>query len=157
MLLGVGVLVTAALSWGVTRFGLFSPSRPLIREVSEKTLDGLAPKSPVHAADAKAWLSKGFDDAELTAFDDRCTHLGCRYTWDKTTDRYVCPCHGSEFAPNGAVLRGPAVKPLDRLYPVKTNDEPAYRLLEKPPATAGSALSAQRVSLSSSRRPRRSS
>lgn len=149
----VGGLITAALAWGAARFGLSSPSRRLIREVSEETVDGLQPKSPVHAARAEAWLSKGFDDAGLTAFDDRCTHLGCRYTWNKTTDRYVCPCHGSEFDPMGAVLRGPATKPLSRLYPVKETGEPIYRLVEKPPTKAAGA---QPISASPPRRARKS-
>lgn len=35
-----------------------------------------------------------------------CTHLGCVV---KATDKgFDCPCHGSTFGPDGAVLRGPA-------------------------------------------------
>ena len=43
-----------------------------------------------------------------------CTHTGCIVNWNGTDPRaaFVCPCHGSQFAPGGAVLRGPAEKPL---------------------------------------------
>jgi cytochrome b6-f complex iron-sulfur subunit len=39
-----------------------------------------------------------------------CTHLGCIV---KATDNgFDCPCHGSKFAKDGSVLKGPAPKPL---------------------------------------------
>ncbi len=40
----------------------------------------------------------------------RCTHFGCEVAWKD--DRYVCPCHGAEFDAAGAVLKGPAKRPL---------------------------------------------
>lgn len=45
------------------------------------------------------------------AFVPRCTHAGCRVTVGvgNTID---CPCHGSTFALDGAVTRGPAAQPL---------------------------------------------
>ena len=42
----------------------------------------------------------------------RCTHLGCQP--DPIGDRFVCPCHGSEYDLEGAVLQGPAERPLIR-------------------------------------------
>jgi cytochrome b6-f complex iron-sulfur subunit len=39
-----------------------------------------------------------------------CTHRGCEV--EVHGSRYVCPCHGSEFSPDGAVLEGPAERPL---------------------------------------------
>jgi len=39
-----------------------------------------------------------------------CTHLGC--TVEPKADGFACPCHGSRYDPAGAVLRGPAQKPL---------------------------------------------
>ncbi|AKK27121.1 ubiquinol-cytochrome c reductase iron-sulfur subunit [Mycobacterium sp. EPa45] len=45
------------------------------------------------------------------SFVARCTHAGC--TLSSVTDGTLdCPCHGSRFGLDGAVLRGPAVTPL---------------------------------------------
>ena len=43
-----------------------------------------------------------------------CTHLGCIVHWNSTEQCWDCPCHGSHFAPDGAVLNGPALAPLER-------------------------------------------
>ena len=49
---------------------------------------------------------------EVHAFTAVCTHQGC--TVDTVADGIIqCPCHGSRFdASTGAVVRGPAAKPL---------------------------------------------
>lgn len=41
-----------------------------------------------------------------------CTHLGC--TVDIAGPQLVCPCHGSTYARDGTVLRGPAERALQR-------------------------------------------
>eukprot|EP00933_Yihiella_yeosuensis_P051609 TRINITY_DN4958_c0_g1_i1.p1 TRINITY_DN4958_c0_g1~~TRINITY_DN4958_c0_g1_i1.p1 ORF type:complete len:248 (+),score=36.57 TRINITY_DN4958_c0_g1_i1:68-745(+) len=37
-----------------------------------------------------------------------CTHLGCVVPWDKSRNKFCCPCHGSQYDNNGKVVRGPA-------------------------------------------------
>jgi nitrite reductase/ring-hydroxylating ferredoxin subunit len=60
----------------------------------------------------------------LLAVDDTCTHAGCSLAdgeLDGTT--ITCPCHGSRFdAETGAVLRGPAERPV-RSWSVRAEGE----------------------------------
>lgn len=66
------------------------------------------------------------DDGSHAALSPICTHLGC--TVDIAGARLVCPCHGSTYARDGSVLRGPAERAL-RSYPVETRaDEILVRL-----------------------------
>ncbi len=37
-----------------------------------------------------------------------CTHLGCVVPWDSGANKFICPCHGSQYDTNGKVVRGPA-------------------------------------------------
>ena len=41
-----------------------------------------------------------------------CTHSGCEVAWNSTEQCWDCSCHGSHFAPDGAVVNGPAVLAL---------------------------------------------
>lgn len=52
-----------------------------------------------------------FRDAEgVYAISRVCTHLGCIV--NTAGDDFECPCHGSRFAGDGRVLKGPAPRPL---------------------------------------------
>ncbi|ERT04129.1 cytochrome b6-f complex iron-sulfur subunit 1 [Lyngbya aestuarii BL J] len=37
-----------------------------------------------------------------------CTHLGCVVPWNGSEDKFICPCHGSQYNAQGKVVRGPA-------------------------------------------------
>jgi glycine/D-amino acid oxidase-like deaminating enzyme/nitrite reductase/ring-hydroxylating ferredoxin subunit len=51
-------------------------------------------------------------DGKLHTHSAACTHLGCTVHWNSTEQCWDCPCHGSHFAPDGAVLNAPAISPL---------------------------------------------
>ncbi|TVQ20576.1 MAG: cytochrome b6-f complex iron-sulfur subunit [Leptolyngbya sp. DLM2.Bin15] len=47
---------------------------------------------------------------------DNCTHLGCTFPWNPLDQQFQCPCHGSLYAPDGSVVRGPAPLPLKLVH-----------------------------------------
>ena len=49
---------------------------------------------------------------QLIAVNPKCTHQGCDVKWAAGEKKYACPCHGANFDVDGAVLNGPATKPL---------------------------------------------
>jgi cytochrome b6-f complex iron-sulfur subunit len=54
------------------------------------------------------------DAGELYAISAICTHLGCTVATQEGGG-FFCPCHGSRFGPSGAVVAGPAPRPLVHL------------------------------------------
>lgn len=91
-----------------------SPSHGAIVEVGEGQL-------PVYV--------RQMGDEQFSAVSTRCMHRGCQVEPD--TDRLVCPCHGSEYTFDGAVLRGPTEMPLVR-YRVTSDDSRVYIHLDSP-------------------------
>lgn len=53
-------------------------------------------------------------DGTLIAVSPVCTHMKCKVHWNSVETSWDCPCHGSRFAPDGAVIEGPAIEPLER-------------------------------------------
>jgi len=59
-----------------------------------------------------------------------CPHEGCEVAWRTDAKVFSCPCHDSNFAPDGACLSGPARRGLDPL-PSRVQDgkfQVQYRL-----------------------------
>ncbi len=55
------------------------------------------------------------EDGGLHAVSALCTHLGCVVAFNEAERAWECPCHGSRFGIDGAVLQGPAVNPLEQV------------------------------------------
>ena len=49
-----------------------------------------------------------------------CTHLGCVVPWNSGANKYICPCHGSQYDANGKVVRGP-VNGLKQIFELVRN------------------------------------
>jgi Rieske Fe-S protein len=74
-------------------------------------LDKVPTGGGVVLTDAKVVLTRP-TATEVRAFSATCTHQGCTVS-DVKDGRIGCPCHGSQFdAGTGAVVRGPATRPL---------------------------------------------
>eukprot|EP00554_Chaetoceros_debilis_P005719 CAMPEP_0194074074 /NCGR_PEP_ID=MMETSP0149-20130528/1278_1 /TAXON_ID=122233 /ORGANISM="Chaetoceros debilis, Strain MM31A-1" /LENGTH=211 /DNA_ID=CAMNT_0038754183 /DNA_START=61 /DNA_END=696 /DNA_ORIENTATION=- len=62
--------------------------------------------------DATYLIVKEDKTLETYGLNAVCTHLGCVVPWSAPNNKFMCPCHGSQYAPTGAVVRGPAPLPL---------------------------------------------
>ncbi len=67
---------------------------------------------PTFLADEKIFVFRDRDKG-FAAASAVCTHLGCTVAHFSSDQKFHCPCHGSVFGPDGAVLHGPAPKPLN--------------------------------------------
>ena len=59
-------------------------------------------------------------DTVYIALSKVCTHSSCTVTYNSSTSELPCPCHGSKFTKEGAVVNGPATSPLKK-YNVTQN------------------------------------
>ncbi|MBN2615801.1 MAG: Rieske (2Fe-2S) protein [Bacteroidales bacterium] len=50
----------------------------------------------------------------FVALSDICTHQGCSVAYNKSSNDFVCPCHGGTYDINGNVLYGPPPAPLKK-------------------------------------------
>lgn len=66
-------------------------------------------------ADGKADVPYDVVNMSFVIFSPLCPHLGCRYNWDPASNKFLCPCHGSQYNLDGAHLAGPAPRGLDPL------------------------------------------
>ncbi|PSP16721.1 MAG: hypothetical protein BRC58_08410 [Cyanobacteria bacterium QS_8_64_29] len=60
-----------------------------------------------------------------------CTHRGCTVNWVPEQDRFICPCHGSQYDDKGRVVRGPAKEPPPLATVVVKQGQ--IRLIERAP------------------------
>lgn len=63
-------------------------------------------------------------DNQLHRMDITCTHMGCELGWNNAERTWDCPCHGSRFTPEGAILEGPALNHLKPVEESRNDVEP---------------------------------
>ncbi len=99
-------------------------------------VSGLPPvdAAPVSNPNGKFWLTR--TDQGMLALYKVCTHLGCLYAWRDQEGKFICPCHGSQFEPDGTYIRGPAPRSLDR-FVVQVIGPDGQVLAETDPETGG--------------------
>ncbi len=125
---GLWGVIAAALSIPAAIYLLLPPKlRKMAEWVEAGDISSLEPRMPVEmvfrqnrvdgwriqSEKTSAWVVK-FPDSRIAAYGPQCTHLGCAYHWDDSRNYFLCPCHTSIFNIDGAVVSGPAPRPLDR-------------------------------------------
>ncbi len=124
--------LTVALGGGAVIFGI-----PRFREGEFGgmfTVGRVADLPPLDAAPAnypkvKLWISNSAEG--LVALYKVCVHLGCIYGWSDQETKFICPCHGSQYAYNGDYILGPAPRSLDR-FVITIEDENGNVLAQTP-------------------------
>jgi glycine/D-amino acid oxidase-like deaminating enzyme/nitrite reductase/ring-hydroxylating ferredoxin subunit len=87
-------------------------------------VDEIAPGEGAVIRDGLTKTAVYRDDAGVVhACSAICPHLGCVVAWNGGEKTWDCPCHGSRFDVDGAVLHGPAISPLGEA----SHDAPAAR------------------------------
>ena len=79
-----------------------------------KSVDELEPGKGAIIREGLRKIAAYRDDAgKLYRVSAACTHVGCHLHWNSLECCWDCPCHGSHFAVDGAVLNAPASVPLE--------------------------------------------
>lgn len=87
-----------------------------IARLRSRSIDHLAPgEGGIVKADGHTVGAYRSPDGTVHAVSVDCTHLGCTVKWNSAERSWDCPCHGSRFDCDGAVLDGPAVRPLSQV------------------------------------------
>jgi cytochrome b6-f complex iron-sulfur subunit len=114
--LGMGALGVLALAeMGVASLAFLQP-RSLEGEfggvVAAGAVDSFPAGSVTEFPDGRFFLIRSQDGGFLAVYR-KCTHLGCAVSWQVGEQRFVCPCHGSNFDGYGDVENPPAPRALD--------------------------------------------
>jgi Rieske Fe-S protein len=89
--------------------------------ITAGAVEDFPPNSVTHISNGRFYIVRSPDGGFLAVYH-RCTHLGCTVPWDQTAQKFICPCHNSQFDQQGAVENPPAPRALD-LFPVKIEDD----------------------------------
>ena len=104
-------------------FAFFRPRTPRGVTASETSIiaagavDNFQPGTVTAFVRGKFYLAR-LEDGGFLAMSRRCTHLSCTVPWVASDNKFICPCHSSEFDIRGEVANPPAPRALD-LYRVE--------------------------------------
>ena len=100
----------------------FKPRKSRARAVVQDAIivagavDNFEPGTVSAFVRGKFYLAR-LEDGGFLAMSRTCTHLSCTVPWVSGENKFICPCHSSEFDIRGEVINPPAPRALD-LYPV---------------------------------------
>jgi Rieske Fe-S protein len=89
--------------------------------------DGVPREFPIVAERVDAWnrslepigavyLRRQPGEAKIECLTATCPHAGCFVNFDAQTKTFMCPCHNSRFAVDGAIIQpSPSPRPMDSL------------------------------------------
>ena len=80
--------------------------------INAGVVENFPPNSVTHITNGRFYIVRLGDGGFLAVYH-RCTHLGCTVPWDAAQQKFICPCHSSEFDMQGTVKNPPAPRPLD--------------------------------------------
>ena len=116
----LGIVALAELTGIVVAF--FKPGPKKISAADRAAIiiagpvDNFQPGTVTAFVRGKFYLAR-MEDGGFLALSRSCTHLGCTVPWVAKENKFICPCHSSEFDIRGEVISPPAPRALD-LYRV---------------------------------------
>ena len=98
-------------------FNYFKPRRQQGSSTGDEIIDAgpvdsFLPGTVTAFVRGRFYLSR-LADGGFLALSRTCTHLGCTVPWVAKENKFICPCHSSEFDIRGTVLSPPAPRALD--------------------------------------------
>ncbi len=113
----VGVIAGGAIlsSLDLTALANSPAARGVFKNAGDDTVVKLADNSALTKVGGSVKISDEMmlirkSESTFIAVRTICTHKGCDVELEG--DKFVCPCHGSEFTIDGTVTQGPATKNL---------------------------------------------
>lgn len=101
----------------------FRPRKPRTTAAEQDTIivagavDNFEPGTVSAFVRGKFYLAR-LEDGGFLAMSRSCTHLSCTVPWVSRENKFICPCHSSEFDIRGQVANPPAPRALD-LYQIE--------------------------------------
>ena len=101
--------MAGVLAYPIGKFIFFTQNQNEEFWISLKNIDEGITKINKH----NVFVYKSHDKLEV--FDAHCTHMGCIINFHKEKNRFICPCHHSQFTIDGFRIKGPAQRDLDKI------------------------------------------